>query len=172
LQRCSVAELRRPALSRATASLDVRRGGLQLVSPSRAPHGKVRCITSHQSQPPVHNQWSRLVYFGLCALLEYWTPTHSSRHLLLVQCRSRKNGVSTARCRGTSKPDVYISPMYIDIHTCVSMHVYVHYYCLHTFIYRYMYTCSAITSPRKKSRPTCRHRIACAPAPASASHVQ
>ncbi len=55
-------ELCRPALSRATASLEVRRGGLRLVFPSRAPHGKkVRCITSHQSQPRLHNQWSRLV---------------------------------------------------------------------------------------------------------------
>jgi hypothetical protein len=82
------------------------------VSPRRAFQGKVRCLTSHQSQPPVHSQWSRLVYFGVCALLEDWTPTHSSRHLLLVQCRNRKNGVSTATSRETSKP------LYIDIHMC------------------------------------------------------
>jgi hypothetical protein len=54
--------LSRPALLRATASLEARRGRLRLVSPSRARHGKARCVTSHQSEPPLHNQWSRLVY--------------------------------------------------------------------------------------------------------------
>jgi hypothetical protein len=56
-------------VQRATASLEVRPGGLRLVSPSRARHGKVRCITSHQEQPPLHNQWSRLVYL---ACVPFW----------------------------------------------------------------------------------------------------
>jgi hypothetical protein len=33
----------------------VRREGLRLVCPRSAPHGKVLCITSHQSQPPLHS---------------------------------------------------------------------------------------------------------------------
>ena len=56
-------------VQRATASLEARRGGLRLVSPSRAPQGKVRCITSHQSQPPIDNQWSRLVCL---ACVPFW----------------------------------------------------------------------------------------------------
>jgi hypothetical protein len=56
-------------VQRATASLEVRPGGLRLVSPSRARHGKVRCITSHQAQPPLHNQWSRLAYL---ACVPFW----------------------------------------------------------------------------------------------------
>ncbi len=131
-------ELSRPALSRATASLEVRREGLRLVSPSRAPHGKVRCITSHQSQPPLHNQWSRLVYLDC---VPFWnTGPLLTRLATSYLCSAEAGKMASA------PPDAgrQVSPMYIDINVCVSMHVYVHYYCLHTYIYRYMNTCSAI----------------------------
>jgi hypothetical protein len=139
LQSCRVEELSRPALSRATASLEVRREGLRLVSPSRAPHGKkVRCIISHQSQPPRHNQWSRLVYL-FC--VPFWnTGPYSlvSPHLL-VQCRSRNNGVSTATSRETSKPYVY-RHIYLCEHACkyiiiVCTHIFIG-ACIHVVRYR------------------------------------
>ena len=101
--------LSRPALSRAICNGIARgkasRAATGVPEKSSSREGKLHHITSGTRAPGQSVVTScRLV---LCALLEYWTPTHSSRHHLLVQCRSRKNGVITARCRETSKPYVY-----------------------------------------------------------------
>jgi hypothetical protein len=73
-----------------------------------------------------------------CALLEYWT--------LLTRLATSYLCIVEAETMGSAPPPAgkQVSPMHIDIYTCVSMHVYVHYYCLHPYIYRCMYTCSAI----------------------------
>jgi hypothetical protein len=47
----------------------VRPQGLRLVCPRSDPHGKVLCITSQQSQPPLHSSQSVL----LCLLVPRWS---------------------------------------------------------------------------------------------------
>jgi hypothetical protein len=100
--------LSRPALSRATcngiARGEARRAATGVPEQSSSREGTLPHITSGTTSPAQSVVTSCIL--GLFALLEYWTPTHSSRHLLLVKCRSRENGVSTARCRETSKPYV------------------------------------------------------------------
>ena len=136
---CRVAELRRPALSRATASLDVRRRGLRLVSPSRAPHGKVRCITSHQSQPPLHNQWSRLAYL-VCVPLWPSGP-------LLTRFATSYLCSAEAGKMGSAPPPAgkQVSPVYIDTYMCehacvssllLSAHIFIG-TCIHLVRYRH-----------------------------------
>ncbi len=115
----------RPALSRATcngiARGEARRAATGVPEQSSSREGTLHHITSvitSRAQSVVTS-----CILGLCALLEYWTPTHSSRHLLLVQCRSRKNG------RETSKPYVY-RHIYRCEHACVPYTV----VCTHIFI--------------------------------------
>jgi hypothetical protein len=113
--------LSRPALSRATcngiARGEARRAATGVPEKSSSRQGtlhQITAVTTSHAQSVVTS-----CILGLCALLEYWTPTHSSRHLLLVQCRSRNNGVSAARCRAKSKPSVK-RHTYKCEHACVS----------------------------------------------------
>ena len=86
--------LSRPALSRATCN------GIARGEARRAATGVPEQSSSREGT--LHH------ILGLCALFSgIMDPTYSSRHLLLVQCTSRKNGVSTATSRGTSKTYVY-----------------------------------------------------------------
>jgi hypothetical protein len=108
--------LSRPALSRATcngiARGEARRAATGVPSEqSSSREGTLHHITSVTTSPSQSVVTSCILWF-VCpsGILDH---THSSRHLLLVQCRSRKNG------RGTSKTYVYR-----HTYICVSMHVY------------------------------------------------
>ncbi len=129
----------RPALSRATCNSiargEARRAATGVPEKSSSREGTLHHITSVTTSPA-----QSVVTSCVCALVEYWTPTHSSRRHILVQCRSRKNG------RETSKPYIH---KYMCEHACVPYIIIVctHIFigaCIHVVRYRhacYMHTC-------------------------------
>ena len=95
----SIRKRRRILVSRCngTSRGEARRAATGVLEQSSSQEGTLHHITSVAASPSQSVVTSCVV--GLCALLRYWNPTHSSRHHLLVQCRSRENGVSTATSR-------------------------------------------------------------------------
>ena len=132
--------LSRPALSRATcngiARGEARRAATGVPEKSSSREGTLHHITSVTTSPAQSVVTCSILW--MCALLEYWTLlTHFAISYL---CSAEAETMASA------PPDAgrQVRPLYIDTYIYVSMHVYVHYYCLHTHIYRCMYTCSAI----------------------------
>jgi hypothetical protein len=96
------------------------------VSPSRAPQGKVRCITSPQSQPPLHNPWY-LACVPFCNTGPYSLVSPPPT------CAVQKEAGKMA----SAPPDagIQVSPMYIDIYMCEHACVpYIIIVCTHIFI--------------------------------------
>ena len=102
----------------ATAPVEVRREGLRLVSSSRARHRKVRCITSHQSQPPLHNQWSRPVY--LVCVPSCDTGTLLTPLATTYLCSAEAGKMGSAPPPAVSEPYVF---RHVYVRAC--LHVYV-----------------------------------------------